>query len=152
MNVFEKWFTYGKNFQVLKLICNSICGGFFIQICPLERIITSSEKIEGSTPWILNIILGSIKLPHLVLVLHVLKTHFDLTIALFILIILRSNNVRFSITVINLNDGITIWMGLNSILILTLKKLCEFFLKRRKASIEIGKCVYLQVKEREIEP
>lgn len=27
-----------------------------------------------------------------------------------------------------------------------------FFLKRKKASIETGKCVYLQVKELEIEP
>lgn len=108
MNVCEKLFTYGKNFQVLKLICSSICGGFFIHVCPLKRILTSSEEIERSTPWLSNITLGSIKLPCLVLVLHVMKTHFDLTVALFLLIILRSNYIRFPITAINVNDGITI--------------------------------------------
>lgn len=67
-----------------------------------------SEEIEGSIPRILNIILGSIKLSHLVSVLCVLKPHYDSTVALFILIILRSHNVKFSITTINSNDEITI--------------------------------------------
>lgn len=91
-----------------------------------------SEEIEGSIPWILTIILGSIKLSHLVSVLRVLKPHFDSTIALFILIILRSHNVKFSITTINSNDEITIWMGLNFILMKLEQMIWSFFLKKEK--------------------
>lgn len=127
-------YTYGKNLQVLKLVCNDIWDKFFIQVCPLQRIIT--EEIEGITLWILNIILGSIKLSHLVSVLRVLKTHFDLTIALFILIILRSYNVKFSTTTINFNDKITIWMGLNFIFMKLKQMIWSFFWRKEKLPLK----------------
>jgi hypothetical protein len=134
-----------KNLQVLKLVCNNIHDKFFIQVCPLQRIITMSKETEGSTPWILNTILDSIKLSHLVSVLCVLKTHFDLSVAPFILITLRSHNVKFSITTINFNDEITIWMGLNFIVIMTFKQMIQsfFFPKERKTSIEIRRRIFL---------
>lgn len=109
-----------------------------------------SEETEGSIPRIFNVILGSIKLFHLVSGLHVLKPHFDSTIALFILIILRSHNVKFSITTINSNDEITIWMGLNFILMKLEQMIWSFFLKKEKFLLKSENVYSSHIKELEI--
>lgn len=117
-------------------ICNCICDGF-IQICPLEGIMTAWGNRWSNSMNTEYYIQSSIKSPHLVLLLRVLKPTLS-TISLIHLIILRSNNARFSIIAINLNDRITIWTSLESSMNVNLKEnYVGFFLKPRKVAVEI---------------